>query len=172
MFVYILVRFIHIIASVCWAGGAAIHFLFVEPTAKALAPDGHRFVQHMVEKQRFAIFMVINSTLTVLSGAYLIWRASAGSFLDYARSGPGLVFTIGAMAGIAVYFVGMLGVNPRAIQMSKLGKEIQSAGGPPSPDLLAKMHKLDREMAAFSLADFLLVALSLALMASARFIVL
>jgi uncharacterized membrane protein len=170
MSVYLIIlRFVHIVASVCWAGGGFIFFLFVEPTAKSLAPSGMQFVQHMVTKRRFSIFMVISSTLTVLSGALLIWQRANGRWLDYIQTGPGFIFTIGSIAGIVVYFIGMFGVNPRAVKLGKIGAEIQAAGGPPTPEQGALMHKLDKEMSVLSLADFLLVALSLGLMASARF---
>jgi len=165
----LVLRFIHIVASVCWAGGGFIMFLFVEPTAKALAPAGMQFVQFMVTKRRFSIFMVVSSTLTVLSGALLIWQRASADWLAYVQTGPGLGFTLGSIAGIVVYFVGMFGVNPRAVKLSKIGQEIQAAGGPPTPEQVAELHRLDREMAAYNLADFLLVALSLALMASARY---
>ena len=168
--IYLLVlRFVHIVASVCWAGGAFIFFLFVEPTAKALAPTGMQFVQHMVTKRRFSIFMVISSTLTVLSGALLIWQLTGGQLLGYMKTGPGLGFTLGSIVGILVYFVGMFGVNPRAIRLAEIGKEIQAAGGPPTPAQAAELHKLDREMSALGLVDFVLVALALGLMASARY---
>jgi len=168
--VYLLVlRFIHIIASVCWAGGGFIFFLFVEPTAKALAPSGMQFVQHMVVKRRFAIFMVISSTLTLLSGVLLLWQFAGRNLLGYVQTGPGLIFTIGSAVGILVYFVGMFGVNPRAQQMAKIGAEIQAAGGPPTPAQGALLHRLDKEMSSLSLVDFLMVALSLVLMASARY---
>lgn len=167
---YLLVlRLFHVVASVCWAGGAAIFFLFVEPTAKALAPEGLQFVQYMVVKRRFSIFMVISSTLTVLSGALLIWQQASGHWLDYVQSGPGLGFTLGSIAGAAVYLIGLLGVNPRAVKISKIGQEIQAAGGPPSPAQGSELQKLDREMSALGLADFILVAVSLALMATARY---
>jgi uncharacterized membrane protein len=167
---YLLVlRFIHIVASVCWAGGGFIFFLFIEPTAKALAPTGMQFVQYMVTKRRFSIFMVISSTLTVLSGAVLLWQHASGQWLEYVKTGPGLGFTLGSIAGITVYFIGMLGVNPRAIKLAKIGEEIQAAGGPPTPTQGAEMQKLDKEMSTLSLTDFVLVALSLGLMATARF---
>jgi uncharacterized membrane protein len=170
MLVYLLVlRFIHIVASVCWAGGGFIFFLFIEPTAKALEPSGKQFVQYMVTKRRFSVFMVVSSTLTVLSGALLIWRYAGGNWLGYMSTGPGLMFTLGAIVGVLVYFVGMFGVNPRAIKLSKIGQEIQAAGGPPTPEQSAQLHKLDREMSTLSLVDFLMVALSLAFMAGARY---
>jgi uncharacterized membrane protein len=170
MVAYLLIlRFIHIVASVAWAGGGFIFFLFVEPTAKALAPLGMQFVNYMVTKRRFSIFMVVSSTLTVLSGALLIWRYIHGHLTSYLSTGPGLGFTLGSIAGIVVYFIGMFGVNPRAVKLAKLGKEIQAAGVPPTPEQGIILHKLDREMSILSLADFLLVALSLGIMATARF---
>ncbi len=160
---------IHVIASVCWVGGAFIYFLFITPTAKALAPTGMQFVQHMVTKRRFSIFMVISSTLTVLSGALLIWQFAGSNWLGYVNTGPGLGFTLGSIAGIVVYIIGMAGITPRAVKISKIGGEIQAAGGPPTTEQSAQLQKLDRELSALDLADFVLVALSLALMATARY---
>lgn len=171
MLVYFLLvlRLVHIISSVCWAGGAFIFFLFIEPTAKALAPNGMQFVEYMVTKRRFSIFMVIASTLTVLSGALLIWQSAGGQWLSYVNTGPGLGFTLGSIVGALVYLIGMFGVNPRAVKLAKLGQEIQTAGGPPTPAQSAELQKLNREMSVLDTADFLLVALSLALMATARY---
>ena len=84
-------------------------------------------------------------------------------------TGPGLGFALGSIAGVVVYIIGMFGVNPRAVRLAKIGGEIQAAGGPPTPEQSAEMQKLDRELSALDLADFVLVALSLALMASARY---
>lgn len=169
VFYLIALRFFHVVASVCWAGGAMIFFLFVEPTAKALAPTGMNFVQHMVNKRRFSIFMVISSTLTVLSGALLLWQVANGRWGNYLQSGSGLGFILGSFAGAVVYGIGMFGVNPRAQQMAKIGAAIQVSGGPPTAEQGAQMQKLDKEMSVLGLLDFILVAISLALMATARY---
>jgi uncharacterized membrane protein len=162
-------RLFHVIASVCWAGGALIFFLFIEPTAKALAPTGIQFVQHMVIKRRYSVFMTIASTLTVLTGALLLWQVASGRWQAYAQTGPGLGFVLGSAAGITVYIIGMFGVRPRAERMAAIGKEVQSAGGPPTSAQGAELQKLDREMSTLGLADFILVAVSLALMGTARY---
>ena len=170
MLIYLIVlRIVHVVASVCWAGGAFIFFLFVEPTAKALAPTGMQFVQHMVVKRRYSMFMGISSTLTVLSGALLLLQFAGGQWLAWVQTGPGLGFTLGSVVGVVVYFIGMFGVKPRAERMAKIGQEIQAAGGPPTPAQGAELQKLDREMSKLGYADFVLVALSLALMATARY---
>lgn len=165
----ILLRFVHVIASVGWAGGAFIFFLFVEPTAKAMAPTGMQFVQYMVTKRRYSVFMGITSTLTVLSGAFLAEWNSGGKWLTWMQTGPGLGFALGSMVGIVVYFIGMFGVKPRAEKIAKIGAEIQAAGGPPTAVQGALLQKLDREMSRLGVADFVLVAVALSLMATARF---
>ena len=166
---YLILRFVHIVASVCWAGGSFIFFLFVEPTAKAMPPLGMQFVQHMAAKRRFNLFMTINSSLTVLSGALLLWQSASGQWLAWLQTGPGLGFTLGSLAGIAVYLVGMFGVRPRATRLAQIGEAVQKAGGPPTPEQAAELQKLDKEMSTYSRIDFILVAVSLALMASARY---
>lgn len=165
----IFLRFVHVVASVCWAGGGFIFFWFVEPTAKSLAPTGMQFVQHMTGKRRFSQFMYVNSTLTVLSGALLLWRASGGDLLAYMSTGPGLGFALGSLVGIVVYFIGAFGVGPRAGKLAKIGEAIQISGGPPNPEQVAEIQKLDKEMSMYSKIDFWMVALSLALMATARY---
>ena len=169
LFYLIVLRFAHVISSFCWAGGALIFFWFVEPTAKALAPTGMQFVQHMINKRRYNIFMGISSTLTVLSGGLLLWQITSGNLSFYMKTGPGLGFTLGALVGLAVYFVGMFGIKPRADQLGKIGAAVQAAGVPPTPEQAAQLHKLDGEMSSLSRVDFWLVALSLSLMVTARY---
>jgi uncharacterized membrane protein len=165
----LILRLVHIVSSVCWAGGAIVYFVFVEPTAKALAPTGMQFVEHMVTKRRYSIFMAITSSLTVLSGALLIWQIAGSDWFSYIQTRRGLGFALGSVAGIVVYFIGMFGVKPRAEKLTEIGQEIRKAGGPPTPTQGALLHKLDKELSTLGLADFLLVAISLALMATARY---
>ena len=169
MFYLIVLRFVHVVASVCWAGGGFVNFLFIGPTAKDLAPAGMQFLAHMAGKRRFNMFMVINSTLTVLSGALLLWASTGGDLLSYMKTGPGLGFVLGSVAGVVVYFVGMFGVGMPTGKLSQLGEEIQKAGTPPTPTQVAELQKLDKTISFYHKVDFALVALSLILMATARY---
>ncbi len=165
----IILRFVHVVSSVCWAGGGFVTFLFLEPTAKDLEPAGRQFIAHMAGKRRFNIFMVVNSTLTVLSGALLLWVSTRGDLMTYMKTGPGLGFALGSLAGAIVYFVGMFGVGMPLGKLSKLGEEIQKAGTPPTPEQVAEMQKLEKTISVNEKIDFTLVALSLILMATARY---
>jgi len=169
MFYLIVLRFLHVVASVSWAGGGFVTFLFVGPTAKDLEPAGMQFLSHMAGKRRFNMFMVINSTLTVLSGALLLWASTGGDLSSYIATGPGLGFALGSLTGVVVYFVGMFGVGMPTGKLSQLGEEIQKAGTPPTSAQVAEMRKLDKTVSFYHKVDFVLVALSLILMGTARY---
>jgi len=169
MFYSIVLRFVHVVASVCWAGGGFVTFLFIEPTVRDLEPVGMQFLQHMTGKRRFNMFMIINSTLTVLSGALLLWHATSGNLTAYMSTGPGLGFALGSAAGIVVYFVGMFGIGMPTGKMEQIGKTVQKAGGSPTPGQVTEMQKLDKTISFYSKIDFSLVAVSLILMGTARY---
>jgi len=168
-FYLIVLRFVHVIASVCWAGGGFVTFLFIGPTAKDLAPAGMQFLAHMAGKRRFNTFMVINSTLTVLSGALLLWASTGGDLVTYMKTGPGLGFALGSLAGVVVYFVGMFGIGMPLGKLTQLGEEIQKAGTPPTPEQVAEMQKLEKTISINEKIDFALVLTSLILMGTARY---
>jgi uncharacterized membrane protein len=169
MFYLIVLRFVHVVSSVCWAGGGFVTYLFVGPTAKDLQPAGTQFISHMAGKRRFNTFMVTNSTLTVLSGALLLWASTGGDLLSYMKTGPGLGFALGSLAGVIVYFVGMFGVGMPTGKLSQLGEEIQKSGNPPTSAQVAELQKLDKTISFYHKVDFALVAVSLILMATARY---
>lgn len=169
MFYLIVLRFVHVVASVCWAGGGFTTFLFVGPTAKDLEPAGTQFMAHMSGKRRFNTFMIINSTLTVLSGALLLWASTGGDLVSYMQTGPGLGFALGSLAGVVVYFVGMFGIGMPTGKLSQIGEQIQKSGNPPTPEQVAEMQKLEKTISVNHKIDFALVLVSLILMGTARY---
>jgi uncharacterized membrane protein len=164
-----LLRIVHIFGGVFWVGGAIVHLAFIEPTAKATAPESHKFIQYLMGRGRFTLFMTIASALTVLSGALLFWYASGGLQPGWITSGPGLVYTMGSVVGIVVYIFGMTLVKPRADQLGVLGREIGAAGGAPTPTQMAQLQKLDQELTLVGRVDFALLAISTLAMATARY---
>jgi len=168
--IYLLIlRIVHIFGGLFWVGGAIVHVAFIEPTAKATAPEGHKFVEYLVGRGRFSLFMTISSALTVISGALLFWYASGGLQPGWITSGPGLVYTMGSVVGIVVYIFGMTLVKPRADQLGVLGREIALAGGPPTPVQMTQLQTLNQELTLVGRVDFVLLAISTLAMATARY---
>jgi uncharacterized membrane protein len=166
---FVLMRTVHIFASVLWVGGAIAWSFYFSPSIKASGPSGAGVLQNLIGRQRYPLYMNAVSLLTILSGAYLILVDSGGFQLSWFRTGPGLGFTLGAVVGIAVFFVGLFGIKPRGERMGALGREIGQSGGPPSPTQLAEMAKLEQEMGLIERIDFVMLVVALLAMSTARF---
>lgn len=165
----IVLRVVHILAGVLWVGSAIFYFFFVEPTVKSLGPAGPKFMQGLIEKRRYPLFMNIVSALTIVAGALLFWSASGGLQAAWLTSGPGLGFTIGSVVALVVYGIGFFMIRPRAERLGALGKAIGMAGGPPTPAQAAELQVLNHEMTKIERVDAVLLTVSLLTMATARY---
>jgi uncharacterized membrane protein len=169
IYIVILLRTIHIFASVLWVGSAILYLFFVEPSVKSLGPAGPKFMRDFIEKRRYPIYMSVVSLLTILSGALLYWNSSGGLQINWIKSGAGIGFTIGSVASLLVFIMGMLMIKPRAERMGALGKEIDLSGNPPDPNQLIEMQKLDKELSTLERADFVLLVIAMLTMVTARY---
>jgi uncharacterized membrane protein len=167
--IFVLMRTAHIFGAVLWVGAAIIYMFYFNPSIRASGPAGKNVMQQLMGKQRFPLYMNTVALLTILSGAYLIYVDSGGLQLNWFRTGPGIGFTLGAIVGIAVFFVGMLGIKPRSERMGELGRQIGSAGGPPSPAQAAEMQKIEKELGLIERVDFVMLTFALLAMSTARF---
>ena len=166
----ILLRVIHIGSGVLWVGGSALFFLYLEPTINKLGPDAEKFVDEVVNKRKVPIYFLIFSSLTVLGGAVLYWRDSNGLNLDWIGSGGGLAFTIGGLAALAAWLGGNLLIPKGLAKLGAIGAEIRAAGGPPSPDLMGRMHAAQESLHRIGLVDMVLLGIAIIGMASARYL--
>jgi uncharacterized membrane protein len=166
----IVMRLIHILAGVFWVGGALFIAVFVEPTARALGPDGGKFMQHMVGARRLSTLMALAAVLTVLAGLWLYWRASLGFALAWILAPSGLTLTIGALAGILGAVVGGAGTGRTSARMAALGRAMQAAGGPPQPAQLAEMQALQARLRQVGVWNAVLLVIAVAGMAMARYV--
>ena len=68
-------------------------------------------------------------------GAVLYWRAwdAAGSFGDWIGSRFGAVLTVGAVAAIAAFVIGLFATRPSVRRLLALGRRIAQSEGPPAP---------------------------------------
>lgn len=164
-----LLRLIHIVAGAFWVGAAVVYFLYFEPTAKGLGPARSQFMQDLIGKYRYPMFMNTSSMLCILAGLALYWFSSGGLSMAWITSGPGLGFTLGSLAALAAFVIGFAGIRPRAERMGAVGAAI-AAGGPPTPAQGAELGRLEAEMHAFERWDVALLVLSLALMAVSRYL--
>lgn len=115
----IIARLIHIVSGVFWAGTLIFMARFLFPAIAEAGPDGGRVVQGMA-KRGFMQAIPASAMLTILSGIYLFWRASAGFDPAYMGSGPGITYSIGALSAIIALIIG--GTVVRGSMMNTMAK--------------------------------------------------
>jgi uncharacterized membrane protein len=163
-------RVVHILAAVLWVGAAWLFTFFLEPALATMGPAAGPFIDELVEKRKVPIAITIAATFTVLGGLFLYWHdwQLYGSLGDFVGSAFGVSLTVGAVAAIAAYLAGFLGIKPRAERMSALSKEIRAAGGPPSEAQQSEMRTVQEQMRMISRVDFVLLIIAVLGMATAR----
>jgi hypothetical protein len=165
----LLLRLIHILSGVFWAGATIMLAGFVEPVSHAIGPDGAKFMQRLMGG-KLPLSLTIAGPLTVLAGILLYWQDSAGLSSMWILSNVGIGFTVGGVAGIVAFLIGVSISRPTAAKMGVLGKATQTSGKPPSPEQLTQLNALQRTMSRATLWNTILISIALIAMAVARYL--
>lgn len=134
---------LHVFFAIIWAGGAIAAGFFIIPAVLEAGPAGGAVMGGVV-KRRFPIIMTISGLLVVLSGLRLY---SMRLSLDWLRTTHGVLLSIGALAGLAAFAIGVLVQKPAVDKMGQLGAKLAAAGAPPSPEDAAEMERLRTRVA-------------------------
>lgn len=168
---FIVLRLVHVVAGVLWVGGAVFVFRHVEPTAKELGPRAEPFMTSLFETRKIAIYFTILSALTVLAGTWLFWIDSAGDPIGWiTRDATGMAFGIGGLAAWVAFILGLVAVKPAAEELGAAGAAMRDAGGPPGPELVARMEAAQGRMSTLGKVDFVLLGIAVVMMAIARYL--
>jgi hypothetical protein len=166
----IALRILHIGSGILWVGAAALFSLYIEPTINALGPDAEKVTTELIQRRRLPVFFITTSTVAVLGGLILYWRDSNGLQLAWITSPTGLAFTVGGLAAMGAWLGGGVFIRPAVERVTALGAEMKAAGGPPSPELLRRMHEAQESLRRIGLIDLWLLVVAVIAMASARFL--
>jgi hypothetical protein len=128
----IVLRILHIASGVFWVGTAWFFFGWIEPTTKAIGPQAGPFMHHVVRNRRVVRAIVGAGALNVVVGLLLYWRASAGLNPAWIGSGMGIGFTIGGIAAIAAWLLGLTVIGPTVERLDEAGTAMATAGRPPT----------------------------------------
>jgi uncharacterized membrane protein len=164
-----ILRLVHIFAGALWLGTAIFYLFYIKPTVKSIGPAGPQFMQILVERRRMPIFMTVASLLTVVAGIMLYIYASGGFNQAWIRTGTGIGFSIGSLAGLAAFIAGTFFIGPISGRMGVIGQQIAKSGGPPSQDQLNQLHVLEKRLSRVETIDFISLTISMIAMATARY---
>ena len=154
----ILLRLVHLFSAVIWVGTSFAMALFIGPTAQAIGADAQKFMQHFLMRSNLTKITTATGILTILSGLSMYGYLFHG--LAPLNSGSGLALTVGGLAGIGALSVG-LGMARTINRMRAVSAEIAKAGGPPKPEQLAELGKLQEKLTRAGAINTILMSLAL-----------
>jgi uncharacterized membrane protein len=163
-------RIIHIVAGVFWVGSVIFVASILLPTLQAVGPSAGPVMEHLVQVRRLSVRLMIAMTLVILSGIALYWKDSAGFQSAWMRSGPGTVFGLGAVLGIAGAVLGMATSAPTGRRLAAMTATIKARGGPPTAEELAEIQRLQARMRGAGRLVAVLLVLATVAMAVARYV--
>ena len=138
----IILRLLHIVSAVFWAGSIMYLAWFIIPTIKALGPDGGKFMQQLSQTNKLPLVMSIAGTLTVVGGILLIERLSGGFEMQWFGTPHGIVISIGGTLALIAWVMGLSINKPAVDKMAAIGKAAAASGAPPSPEQQEVLQKL------------------------------
>ena len=167
----LILRIIHIGDGVIWAGVAIFVSFILSPAAARKGPEGPKAMGMLLAEARYSTVLSITGGLTVLSGI-LLWLQNTAYFksIGWAQSPIGIVFTVGAILGLAALIVGGGIAGPAFKKMGQVSAEIAQAGGPPAPEKLSLMAQFQKRLSSASMIGGILLVLTVIAMATARYI--
>lgn len=165
---YLVLRLVHVVGGVFWVGSAAFLAFYVEPTARAMGPEGGRFLVRLGQTSLTTVISGV-AGLVILAGLVLYWRDSGGLQIPLMLSGPGLAFGVGGLIALATYLYGFVVTRPTLTRMGRLGREIAAAGAP-TPAQMAEINDLQRTAASAARLTAYGLLVAAAAMAVARYL--
>lgn len=166
----IVLRILHILGGVFWAGAAFLLAGVIEPSLRDLGAEAGRIMQRLADRGRMTVYLSSAAGINVVTGLVMYERVSGGYSEAWLMTGRGLALTLGAWAGLIAFVVGILVSGRAGRRMGELGKALQASGKPPSADQQAEMGRLQRRMSAGGRWVAALLVIAILGMSSAQYL--
>lgn len=165
----VILRIVHIVGGVFWAGTLGFQAWYIIPAVKALGPDGSKFSQQLTKTRRFPLVMAIVAGLTTLSGILMMAKLSNGFQSAWFDSYYAKTLSIGGVLAIVAYTIGLSVNIPSITRMTAIGRAAAAAGGPPSPEQMTQLQRLRKRLFRAVQIIAVLLFLAVACMSTAQY---
>lgn len=164
----IVLRIIHILAGIFWVGFAMVNLGFLQPSIRATGTEGQKVIQHLTQKTKLMFSVYTAATLTMVTG--VIQYGIISQFrLEFLSSGWGLILTIGSVAGVIAWILAVFVVRGIFNQLGQTGRQLQSQGENPDPQLLQQLQELGARLGMVGKTTLSIMIISVIGMAAARY---
>ncbi len=163
----VILRLIHIVSGIFWAGAAFFMVSFISPSVEVLGPDGQKFIRQLGLKSGMSNAMAATATLTAISGIimYIILTDLDNAIMSATYF---TIIGIGSVAGIAGWIVGYAMQSRSTVKMKSIVADIEAAGGPPSPEQMTEMQALGHRVGQGGRITAVLLTIAVVCMAAAQ----
>jgi hypothetical protein len=167
----LLLRLIHVTAGVWWAGSIFLFVVFVQPSARAIAPAGAPFMMELLGKRKLPDRLLALGGVTIAAGLWLYWIdwQDAPNLTEFAKQGFGLGITLGALSAITAWLIGLFATRPTAGRFMALAGQVAASGQPPSPEVGQQMQQLQGKLTTLAKVNLTFVTIAVVCMGTARF---
>jgi hypothetical protein len=166
--VLVLLRLIHIVASVAWIGLGGVMALYIGPAVGRAGESGLRFLKTLLTKTSYAKVFPAASGLTVLAGILLYLVGNAAS--HFTTTGN-VVLGIGALAGLlAIIHGGAITGRATSALGAALVQYVPDGNQPIAAEGLAVLRERASKVATHANLSFILTIIALIGMGSARYL--
>lgn len=167
----IVFRFLHIVPGVLWVGSSFLFVGIIGPSAAKVGPAAGPLMSEAVKGRKAAKVITALGAINVIVGWILWFRNAdlAGSLENWLTSGFGLALTIGGLLGTIAAAIGAFGVGRGVEHLVDLADELAATGRPPTAEQQATLDRLSSSLERHGKLDLILVILTTAVMATARY---
>lgn len=166
----VVLRMVHIIGGVYWAGTIFFFVTFLEPAIRSLGPDGGKVMVRFFERGYLTLLPVI-ATLTLLSGLWLLWLVSDGFDSRYMGSRIGIGLSTGGFFAILAFVVGMTVMRPAGARIWAIARTLPNENDEAArAALMAELGRLRDRTGLAARTVFGLLVAAVVLMAVARYL--
>lgn len=163
----ILLRLLHIISAFAWLGLGAATTFYVAPAAITAGESGFRFLKTLLTRTSYGSIFGATAGLTMLAGILLYIVGSPSRFSQVGN----MVLGIGVLAGIVAGIHGgaITGRATRALGEA-LAQRVPDGEQSIPADSLPVLRELAAKVLSHSRVSFILMAIALVGMGSARYL--
>jgi uncharacterized membrane protein len=166
--VLLLLRLLHILAGVFWAGTIFFVASLLLPAVREAGPEGNR-VLLALQRRRFLDLMPVVAGVTIVTGFWLYIR-SAG-IPEWAGSRVGMALGLGGVLGVVAFAIGVGLMRPATLRAGSLAAGLpEMPDGPARVERAAEILRLRQRAAGAGRVVALLLGVTTALMAVARYL--
>lgn len=163
----VVLRLLHIVFGVFWAGSTFFLTLVLEPRLHKLGPAIQRPVMGGLMPV-LTPFMLVSSLVTIGAGIGLTLSLRGGSLSTFLSTGWGWAILIGFVAATANFAIGFGVITPTGLRMKELAHRF--AGRTPKPEETSQLDALSQRITFLSRVNFVLVLIAVGAMAAARYV--